>query len=158
MCLQLSMIIHCTANYSILHGEQSLLVATAPPAKFSLNLEYGLDRFTIGTRFTYFGAISIYGQGNATYSPPFGVEPIPIDDYSSSVPDLYDYKAKVVSDLYFSYKLCKAATIYLGADNIFNVHPTWVLCRFAKLNDIGDTESGGPWDAVQMGQDGTRLL
>jgi len=137
--------------------EQSLLTATAPPSKFTLNLEYGMKSFSIGTRFTYFGAISLYGQGNSTYSPPFGVDPIPTDDGSSSVPDLYNYNAKVVSDIYVSYKLCKAATLYLGADNLFNVHPALGIVQKAKLNDVGDTESGGPWDAVQMGQNGLRL-
>ncbi|MES2430689.1 MAG: TonB-dependent receptor [Bacteroidota bacterium] len=138
--------------------EQGLLIATAPPQKFVLNLEYGKNKFTAGARFTYFGKLSIFGQGNATYSPPFGVEPIPVDDYSYSVPDLYNYKGKVVSDLYFSYKICKSSTFFIGADNIFNVHPTLGIVQLAKLNDIGDTESGGPWDAVQMGSNGMRLF
>jgi iron complex outermembrane receptor protein len=56
-----------------------------------------------------------------------------------------------------SYKLCKAASIYIGADNLLNVHPDLGVVQAAR-GWAGDNESGGPWDSVQMGFNGRRLF
>jgi iron complex outermembrane recepter protein len=50
------------------------------------------------------------------------------------------------------------ATIYAGVDNLFNVHPDLSAVPNARYASAYDSESGGPFDAVQMGFDGTRLF
>jgi iron complex outermembrane receptor protein len=63
----------------------------------------------------------------------------------------------MVTDVFASYKVCKAATIYIGADNIMNVHPDFGILQAARGYG-SDNESGGPWDSVQMGFNGRRLF
>jgi iron complex outermembrane receptor protein len=135
--------------------EQKFILASAPPAKFSLNIEYGIDKFTAGTRFTYFGKIDLYGYGE----DGLGIDPkVPTDaDPNVYVQDEYIYHGKVVSDIYFSYKIWKHADLYIGADNIFNVHPDYGIVQNAKYWAFNN-ESGGPWDAVQMGSNGMRVF
>lgn len=134
--------------------EQKFILASAPKAKAGINLEYGIRRFSVGTRFTYFGKIDLLGYGE----DGTGVNPmVPTDaDENVYVKDEYIYKAKVVSDLYFTYKLYKHATFFIGADNVFNVHPDYGFVPAAK-GWAFNNETGGPWDAVQMGFNGRRL-
>jgi len=135
--------------------EQKFILASAPPEKFALNLEYGIGKFTAGTRFTYFGKIDLFGYGE----DGSGINPmVPTDaDPNKYVPDQYIYHGKVVSDVYFSYKLWKHADFYIGADNIFNVHPDYGFVQSAKYWAFNN-ETGGPWDAVQMGSNGMRVF
>jgi len=87
-----------------------------------------------------------------------GIDPmVPLDNGTGSVRDQYNYSGKLVPDLYFSYKLSKNFTIYAGADNIFNVHPDFGVVKGAK-DWAYNTETGGAWDAVQMGWNGRRLF
>ncbi len=65
---------------------------------------------------------------------------------------------KVTTDIYLGYKITKNITWNLGADNLFNVHPDQSVTPGARLNSLGDSESGGPFDAVQMGFNGIRLF
>lgn len=60
--------------------------------------------------------------------------------------------------MYLGYKITKNITWNLGADNLFNVHPDQSVTPGARLNSWGDSESGGPFDAVQMGFNGIRLF
>jgi iron complex outermembrane receptor protein len=78
-------------------------------------------------------------------------------DANTTVPDQYNYSGKVVSDVYFTYKLSKTAHVSLGSDNLFNVHPTLGAVLTAK-GYAYNNETGGPFDAVQMGQNGRRLF
>lgn len=134
--------------------EQKFILASAPPQKFGLNLEYGIGKFTAGTRFTYFGKIDLYGYGE----DGSGINPrVPKDDESGTVKDEYIYHGKVVSDLYFSYKIWKHMDFYIGADNILNVHPDYGFVQSAKYWAFNN-ETGGPWDAVQMGSNGIRVF
>jgi iron complex outermembrane receptor protein len=135
--------------------EQKFILASAPPAKFALNLDYTVDKFGIGTRFTYFGRIILLGYGE----DGLGIDPmVPTDaDENVYVPDQYNYGAKVVTDLYLSYRLAKAATLYVGADNLLNVHPDLGYAHGASYWAFNN-ETGGPFDAVQMGQNGIHLF
>jgi iron complex outermembrane receptor protein len=144
--------------------EQKFILASAPNSKFGLNLEYGLRKFTVGTRFTYFGKMVIMGYGDGTasgFNPPFDrgdlYAYVPADSDGRPVKDQYNYYGKLVSDLYFSYRLTKAVTAFIGADNIFNVHPDLGINREARAWAFNN-ETGGPWDAVQMGGNGIRLF
>ncbi len=134
--------------------EQKFILASAPSSKFALSLEYGIHKISIGTRFTYFGKTTILGYGEDA----LGINPqVPTDaDPSVYVPDQFNYSGKIVSDLFFTYKVCKAAKLSIGADNIFGVHPDLGVAKGAKYWAFNN-ESAGPWDAVQMGGNGLRL-
>ncbi|MBV8391251.1 MAG: TonB-dependent receptor, partial [Mucilaginibacter sp.] len=144
--------------------ERKFLLASAPDAKFAFNAEYGYDRFSVGTRLTYFGKITLDGYGDDTFGfndtatgSNANPEPQSTNDAGTgTVPNVYVYSAKVVTDLYFGYKINKNAKISLGVDNIFNVHPDLSVNRGAVGNSSYNNEGGGPFDAVQMGENGRR--
>ncbi|MEO5569529.1 MAG: TonB-dependent receptor [Bacteroidia bacterium] len=135
--------------------EQAFILASAPEMKGALSLEYGINKLTIGARFTYFGKVTLLGYGEDA----LGINPqVPTDlDGSVYVPDRYPYNGKLVSDVYVSYKICNHASISIGADNVFNVHPDYGAVLSAK-GWAYNTETGGAWDAVQMGSNGMRLF
>lgn len=74
------------------------------------------------------------------------------------VPEDFIFHGKVTTDLYASYKISKQATWTIGVDNLFNVHPDLAVTDGAHAAFWGDSESGGPFDAVQMGFNGLRGL
>ncbi len=134
--------------------EKNFILASAPATKFALTLEYSLRRLTIGTRATYFGKVTLLGYGD----DGLGIDPkVPTDaDANVRVRDEYVYGGKLVNDLYLTYKLHKAITICIGADNILGVHPDLGAVQSAKGYAFNN-EPAGPWDAVQMGSNGMRL-
>ena len=86
-----------------------------------------------------------------------------LDATGQAVPEVFRFGGKVTTDLYASYNLSKNSTLTIGVDNLFNVHPDKsVVPGSVSLatgsSSWGDSESGGPFDAVQMGFDGTRLF
>ncbi|HVM88426.1 MAG TPA: TonB-dependent receptor [Puia sp.] len=153
--------------------EQAFLIASAPKAKFSLNLEYNVNKFALGTHITYFGKVTTQGYGYDTAVGSVagqlggagvsdqgqGWDPyVAKDDGSGTVPENFVHHAKVVTDLYASYKISKNVAWTLGVDNLFNVHPDLSVTPGAVQESWGDSESGGPFDAIQMGFNGTRLF
>lgn len=141
--------------------EEAFLKASAPGAKFALSLDYSIGKFGVGARFTYYGKIVLMGFGDATDDNPnqTGINPmVPTDaDPDVYVPEHFNYNSKLVSDLFFSYKFSKKISLFIGADNLLNVHPNLGVNPLAK-GWFGDNESGGPWDSVQMGFNGRRLF
>lgn len=135
--------------------EQKFILASAPNTKFALNLEYGMDKITFGTRLTYFGKINLLGYGE----DGLGINPQVPSDANSAVyvPDSYNYSGKLVTDLYFNFKFNKSLNLSLGADNLFNIHPDLGINPLAR-GWAFNNETGGPWDAVQMGGNGRRLF
>jgi iron complex outermembrane receptor protein len=135
--------------------EQDFILASAPKSKFGLNLEYGLNRFTVGTRLTYFGKMTILGYGE----DGLGINPtVPTDaDPDIHVKDQYIYNGKLVSDLYVTYRFSKNLAAFAGSDNLFNVHPDLGIAPGAR-GWAFNNETGGPWDAVQMGGNGRRFF
>ena len=153
--------------------EQAFLIASAPRSKFSLNLEYDIKKLAIGTHLTYFGSLSTQGYGYSTRAGAtagqaggagisdagLGYDPyVTLDNGNGTVPENFVFGGKLVTDLYLTYKINKNLSFVLGADNIFNVHPDISATKNAKSASWGDSESGGPFDAVQMGYNGTRLF
>ena len=141
--------------------EKAFLVASAPKQKFALNIDYNIDKFGIGTHLTWFGKITLLGFGTATDDNPnqTGINPmVPTDEDSHVlVPEHFNFNGKLTTDLYCSYKISKKASVFIGADNLFNIHPDLGVNPLAK-GWAGDNESGGPWDSVQMGFNGLRLF
>ncbi len=131
--------------------EEAFVLASAPKSKFALSLEYGIKKFSIGARLTYFGDVKILGYGEDA----LGINPqVPTDANDTVyVPDAYDYSGKLVTDLYLTYKIVKGVTLCIGADNIFGVHPELGVVKTAKWWAFNN-EPAGPWDAVQMGGNG----
>jgi iron complex outermembrane receptor protein len=141
--------------------EQAFLIASAPNVKFALSLEYDVNNFAVGTHLTWYGLIRLLGFGSATPDNPnqTGINPyVPTDaDPNVLVPEIFNYNPKLITDLWFSYKFNRYLTLFLGADNLFNVHPDLGVNPLAK-GWAEDNESGGPWDSVQMGFNGLRLF
>ncbi|MFN4253395.1 MAG: TonB-dependent receptor domain-containing protein [Saprospiraceae bacterium] len=142
------------SEYFLSTREQAFILASAPNQKGTLNLEYGVGKFALGTRATLFGKITLQGYGE----DGLGQNPtVPKDDGTGSLPDVYEYGAKVVNDWYVSYKLGKGIQIFAGADNLWGVHPDIAVVKGAE-GWAFNCETGGPWDAVQMGGNGRRLF
>ncbi|MBA4407446.1 TonB-dependent receptor, partial [bacterium] len=59
------------------------------------------------------------------------------------------YDSKITTDLSFAYDFSKNLSLVIGGTNLFDVYPS--------KQDPGLTESGGLWDAVQMGFSGRFL-
>jgi iron complex outermembrane receptor protein len=155
--------------------EEAFLKASAPKAKATLSIEYDIKKFGIGTHITYFGNVKLLGFGytglaSATPGGPgdpaisgsfTGIDPyVDIDGYSDQVhvlPEIYNFRGKITTDVFCSYKFSKKVSLYIGADNLFNVHPDLGVVPAARLEAF-DNESGGPWDSVQMGFNGLRLF
>lgn len=151
--------------------EQYFVKASAPPAKVSVNVQYDVSRFTVGTHFTYYGRIRLEGYGysgdnslagTGQQGDPnlIGTGITPVVNLGANgtgplVPEIFSYNGKVVSDVFFSYRFSGKARLFWGVDNIFNVHPDLGIVPGANAQAY-DGETGGPWDAVQMGYDGMR--
>ncbi|MBI1343065.1 MAG: TonB-dependent receptor [Terrimonas sp.] len=135
--------------------ERAFVLASAPKSKFAINLEYGKNKFSVGTRFTYFGKITLLGYGE----DGLGINPMVPSDANANVyvPDQYFYNGKMVSDVYLGYQLSKKINLNIGADNVFNIHPDLGINPLAR-GWAFNNETGGPWDAVQMGGNGIRFF
>jgi iron complex outermembrane recepter protein len=156
--------------------EEAMLIASAPKAKFSLNFDYNVNKIGIGTHFTYYGKIRTMGfgwtglasaagsggPGDPDISGSFtGIDPyVDIDGYSDQIhvtPEVFNYSGKVTTDIYLSYTFSKKVSLYIGADNLFNVHPDFAAVPNARYEAF-DNETGGAWESVQMGFNGMRLF
>ena len=135
--------------------EQRFILASAPPVKFGLNLEYGLKSLTFGARVTYFGAVTLLGYGESG----LGINPqVPTDaDPNIYVDDKYVYGGKLVPDVYIGWKLNKNLNLNVGVDNFLNIHPDLGYVP-AAAGWAFNNEPAGPWDSVQMGGNGMRMF
>lgn len=156
--------------------EEAFLLASAPKAKFNLSLEYAIGSIGFGAHVNYFGnmkslgfgwtglasAAGTDGPGDPSISGSFtGINPyVDIDGYNDQVhveKEIFNYKAKVTIDLFASFKFSKKISLFVGADNIFNVHPNFAAVPNARYESF-DNEAGGPWESVQMGVNGRKLF
>ncbi|MFZ1527255.1 MAG: TonB-dependent receptor [Ferruginibacter sp.] len=156
--------------------EEAFLLASAPQAKAMLGLQYGMDKFSVGTHINYYGNIKTLGfgwtglasaagtggPGDPEISGSFtGIDPyVDIDGYSDQVHverEIFNYTGKITTDIFVSYKLNKVITIFAGADNVLNVHPEFAAVKNARYEAF-DNETGGPWESVQMGFNGRRIF
>jgi iron complex outermembrane receptor protein len=101
--------------------EQAFLLASAPKHKFSLGTEYSMNKWNFFARLNRFSGVQLVNWND----------------------DADVYKNKLTADLSAGYKLSKGFSITIGGSNIFDIYPTH--------HDPGLTETGGMWDAVQMG-------
>lgn len=105
--------------------EQYFLLASAPQSKLGLSFNYNYDK-----KFNTNLRFTRFGEVN-------------LIDWTDTVDH---YKPKIVTDLAFNYQINKMFNVTLGANNLLNIYP-----------DIQDTETetGGNFDSVQMGSNGT---
>ncbi|MEO6720532.1 MAG: TonB-dependent receptor [Ferruginibacter sp.] len=144
--------------------EEAFLIASAPKGKFSLGLDYTKNKLGFGAHFTSYGKIVLLGFGDGAAPPGdnpnySGINPqVPSDaDPTKYVPEVFNYNAKITTDIYVSYKISKHISVFAGADNITNVHSDLGVNPLAR-GYAQDNESGGAWDSVQMGFNGRKLF
>ncbi len=98
----------------------------------------------------------LYGAGIPDAG--LGYDPyVELDNGTRTVTENFVFNPKLSTDLYLSFKITKNVSWIFGVDNIFNVHPEISATAGAKNASWGDSESRGPFDAVQMGSNGMRL-
>jgi len=146
--------------------EQYFLKASAPKDKVTLSMEYGVNKFSFGTHLTHYGDVKELGFGE-TSAPANAPDPffpyVTLDNGGGKVPEIFDFTPKVTTDIYVSLKVNKSLLWTFGIDNLFNVHPDVALVKGSTSatsgsSSFGDSESGGPYEAVQMGFNGTRMF
>ncbi|WP_281309851.1 TonB-dependent receptor [Flavobacterium flavigenum] len=131
--------------------DKAFLLASAPPNKFGLNLNYGRKWFDAGLALTRFSEVKLldYQMTDSSLTDEdFRTDPseTPAQLFANRKKAATDtYGAKIVTDLTLGFKLCKSTKLSIGANNLLNIYPDqqddWV-------------EAGGYWDAVQMGFSG----
>ncbi|MGQ7946997.1 TonB-dependent receptor [Flavobacterium sp. WC2509] len=128
--------------------DKAFLLASAPPSKFGLNLNYGRKWFDAGLAFTRFSEVKLLDYQMDEDPEDYRTSPSETDaqvfaNQKTAATDTYG--AKIVTDLTLGFKLCKSLKLSVGANNLLNIYPDqqddWV-------------EAGGYWDAVQMGFSG----
>lgn len=108
--------------------ERSLITYAAPKYKFYALLDYKLNRFSSSVRVSGFSSMELVDYNSVNVLPNI-------------------YGAKMTTDLSVGYSLSDKIRFVLNGSNIFNVYPD-------KQNP-GDTETGGMYEAVQMGYAGS---
>jgi len=109
--------------------EQYFLLASAPKSKISFNTEYTYKKFFVDARVNMFGKVELMNWNDN-------------GDSLATSNEVDVYKTRFTLDLAVGYNLNKIR-ITFGGLNILNQYP--------DAHDPALTESGGIWDAVQMG-------
>ncbi|QNM84931.1 TonB-dependent receptor [Polaribacter pectinis] len=121
--------------------EQQFLLASAPKSKFNLGINYEYKKLKTSINFTRFSEIKLIdwqiGQDITNFNNSEA-------ERLSAATDIY--QPKITTDLHLSYQFNKIINLQIGANNLFNIYPT-------KQNSF--TDSGGLWDATQMGTNGS---
>ena len=108
--------------------EELFLIASAPPTKMHFNIEFATPKLNANVRVHYFGAIDLI-------------------NYSGNP---YTYSAQSTIDASIGYDLSNNLHLTVGAVNLLNTYP--------DPTDPYETETGGAWDAVQMGFNGRYMF
>jgi len=121
--------------------DQQFLLASAPNSKFNLSVNYELKKLKASLIFTRFSSIKLIDWQIYQSVSNFNNSE---EERLETATDIYD--PKIVTDIHFSYQLNPSINLQFGINNLFNIYPT-------KQN--GFTDSGGLWDATQMGSNGS---
>jgi len=119
--------------------ERHFVLASAPPSKINLTLDYTIGKFGVMVRAIRFGEIKL-ANWNAGETDENTGKPYTVAQYTDV------YKPKIQTDLTLSFKFSKSISLAIGGSNILNVYP--------DMHVPALTESGGSWDPVQMGSNG----
>ncbi len=104
--------------------EQYFLLASAPPRKVNLTLDWQRDNFSANLRFTNFGRVELINFAD----------------------EVEVFNSRTTTDLSFSYLFNNKVNVTLGGANIFDVYP--------QHQNSANTETGTMFEAVQMGMGG----
>ncbi|WP_158837398.1 TonB-dependent receptor [Polaribacter sp. L3A8] len=121
--------------------DQQFLLASAPKSKFNLGLNYEYKKLKISLNLTRFSEVKLIDWQIGQDLSNFNNSELERLEAATDI-----YQPKITTDLHFSYQLNKTVNLQLGADNLFNIYPT---------NQNNHTDSGGLWDATQMGTNGS---
>ncbi|MBA3648032.1 MAG: TonB-dependent receptor [Chitinophagales bacterium] len=124
--------------------DSAFLVNSAPPFKMNLGVSYAHSKFTADVHFNLWAGLKFY-------------------DYD---PKPYWYKTKPTIDLTLGYRITNNVSFNIGAVNLTNAYPVYYAKEESSASPVGgkigydpyETESGGSWDAVQMGFNGAFLF
>jgi len=120
--------------------EQQFLLASAPKSKFNLGLHYEYKKLKTSLNFTRFSQVKLIDwQINENLSSFNNSE----KERLATATDIYH--PKITTDLHFNLQISNLIDLQLGANNLLNIYPT-------KQHNF--TDSGGLWDATQMGTNG----
>lgn len=150
--------------------------ASAPSSKFVLGIDWQRRNWSLGLRQVFFGRMQTLGfgwsglasqrgtggPGDPAISGNFlGINPyVDIDGFNDQVnvlPEVFNYSAKSTTDIYGNVRLSGHIQLSIGVDNIFNTHPDYAGVPQARYQSFVN-ETGGPWESVQMGFNGTRFF
>ncbi|WP_297804173.1 TonB-dependent receptor [uncultured Polaribacter sp.] len=121
--------------------EQQFLLASAPNSKFNVGLNYDFKRFKTSLNFTRFSEIKLIDWQLSQDLSNFNNSE---QERLEAATDIY--QPKITTDLHVSYQVNTKINAQLGVNNLFNIYPT-------EQNSF--TDSGGLWDATQMGTNGS---
>ena len=121
--------------------DQQYLLASAPKSKFNLGINYSYKKLETSISFTRFSRVDLVDWQISQDVSNFNNSEA---ERAAAAADIYD--PKITTDLHFSYHVTTAVNLQFGANNLLNIYPT-------KQNSY--TDSGGLWDATQMGTNGS---
>ena len=121
--------------------EQQYLLASAPKSKFNLGVNYEFKKLKTSLNFTRFSSVKLIDWQISQDISNYNNSEIERLEAATDI-----YQPKITTDLHFSYQLNNIVNLQLGANNLFNIYPT-------KQESF--TDSGGLWDATQMGTNGS---
>ncbi|WP_245794805.1 TonB-dependent receptor [Flaviramulus basaltis] len=127
--------------------DQYFLIASAPKNKFNLSFNYSNKKFDSNLSITSFSKVTLIDW--QIYEPVVAEDPD--SEYLNEADRLRKatdvYNSKLTTDINIGYALTKKMSLRFGINNLFNIYPT------AQQSDW--TDSGGYWDSVQMGTNGS---
>ena len=121
--------------------DRQFLLASAPKNKFNLGVNYQYKKLKTSLNLTRFSQIKLIDWQISQDLSNFNNSETERLETATDI-----YQPKITTDLHFSYQLNTIVNLQIGANNLFNIYPT-------KQNTF--TDSGGLWDATQMGINGS---
>jgi len=121
--------------------DQQYLLASAPRSKSNLGINYRYKKLQTSVNFTRFSRVELVDWQVSQDLANFNNSEA---ERLEAASDIYD--PKITTDIHFSYYLTTAVNLQFGANNLLNIYPT-------KQHSF--TDSGGLWDATQMGTNGS---
>jgi len=121
--------------------DQQFLLASAPKSKFNLGINYEYKKITTALNFTRFSSVKLIDWQITEEISNFNNSEVERLEAATDI-----YHPKITTDIHFSCQVSRLINLQLGVNNLFNIYPT-------KQNRY--TDSGGLWDATQMGTNGS---
>jgi iron complex outermembrane receptor protein len=121
--------------------DRQFLLASAPKSKFSLGINYEYKKLQTVLNFTRFSSVKLIDWQISEEISNFNNSEAERLEAATDI-----YQPKITTDIHFSYQINTLINLQLGANNLLNIYPT-------KQHSY--TDSGGLWDATQMGTNGS---